>query len=133
MTKPGIDFGQAEIQAFNNAIAAGEVHYDESAAKQAAQLYQTAIERLIEMRSKLYTLTDRTGFGGFPTGHELQQGFSNKARDGVDVITQLIDGAMRLQESYLRAGGLIEEADQTNGVRLKMLTEHGGTVISNNE
>lgn len=75
VTKPGIDFGQAEIQAFNNAIAAGEVHYDESAAKQAAQLYQTAIERLIEMRSKLYTLTDRTGFGVFQPAMSCSKDF----------------------------------------------------------
>ncbi|BCK58991.1 hypothetical protein [Nocardia wallacei] len=126
MNNPGIDFGQAEIEAFNNAAATGSVHYDENAVRQAAQLYQNAIDTLVETRTKLSSIQDNSGFGGFRTGQELQQGFSNKARNGVAVINQLIDGAMRLQEAYLRAGGLIDEADRVNSDRLKIASKSAG-------
>ncbi|WP_280362901.1 hypothetical protein [Nocardia wallacei] len=127
MTNPGIDFGQAEIQAFNNAAATGAVHFEESAVRQAVQLYQNAIDDLVKIRTKLSTMQDSSGFGGFRTGQELQQGFASKARGGAEVVNQLIDGAMRLQEAYLRAGGLIDEADRVNSDRLKIMSNSPGT------
>ncbi|PPJ28820.1 hypothetical protein C5E45_17790 [Nocardia nova] len=115
-----IDYGQAEIQAFNNLAAAGGVRYDEAAAKKAVQLYQNAIDRLTAIQRKLGTVQNAGGFGGFQTGRELQQGFSRKASDGIFVVQQLIDGAMQLQEAYLRAGNLISEADSLNQKRIAM-------------
>lgn len=126
MAKPNVDYGQAEIQVFGNAAAEGVVQYDHDVAQQAAQVYDRAIIQLTDIRMKLGAVTEAKGFGGFQTGQELQAGFSNKARDGIEVITQLIDGAMRLQEVYLRAGGLIAEADQVNGKRLQLLSDSDG-------
>ncbi|MFJ1459450.1 hypothetical protein [Nocardia sp. N2S4-5] len=126
MAEPSIDFGQAEIEAFNNAAAAGAIHYDETSVRQAVQIYDKMIHGLQAVRKKLLQLTEAHGFGGFPTGQELQQGFSGKAISGVEVIDQLIDGAMRLQEAYLRAGGLISEADHVNGERIKTVATAGG-------
>ncbi|WP_280319358.1 hypothetical protein [Nocardia wallacei] len=127
MTNPGIDFGQTEIQAFNNAAAAGVVHYEENAVRQAVQLYQNAIDTLATLRLKLADVQEGSGYGGFQTGKELQQGFADKARSGIAVITQLIDGAMRLQEAYLRAGQLIDEADKVNADRIKFVSDAGAT------
>ncbi len=115
-----IDYGQAEIQAFNNVAAAGGVRYDEGAVRKAVQLYQDAIDKLDAIQSKLGTVENAGGFGGFQTGRELQQGFSRKASDGIFVVQQLIDGAMQLQEAYLRAGNLISEADSLNQKRIAM-------------
>ncbi|MFF0495663.1 hypothetical protein ACFYU5_04590 [Nocardia aobensis] len=117
-----IDYGQAEIQAFNNAAAAGEIHYDEAAVRQAVQLYQNVIDRLLAIQGKLEGVYEAQGFGRFQTGKDLQRGFSGKARDGYSVVTQLIDGAMRLQEAYLRAGRLIDEADAINSARIKRIS-----------
>jgi hypothetical protein len=118
-----IDFGQAEIQAFNSAVSAGIIHYEEDVARQAVQQYDRMIDGLKKIRKKLHDASDAQGFGGFQTGKELQAGFSKKAQDGMAAVTQLIDGAMRLQEAYLRAGGLIEEADHLNADRLKLLMD----------
>src|SRR5262245_58991712 len=121
MTKPAINYGQVEIHAFNNAVSAGEIHYEEAAVRQAVQLYERAVATLSVVRQKLQKLENATGFGGFQTGKELKIGFNKKATDGAQVISELIDGAMQLQECYLRAGGLIEEADHLNSQRIKLL------------
>lgn len=62
---------------------------------------------------------------GFGPAIELQRGFSNKASDGVHQVEMLIDGALQLKEAYLRAGGLIEAADDVNRARLERHTEAG--------
>ncbi|WP_433524044.1 hypothetical protein ACQPZ2_02055 [Nocardia pseudovaccinii] len=126
MTKTNLDFGQAEISAFNEAARSGTLHFDEQSVREAVQLYGQMIIGLRKIREKLRAATDSKGFGGFPSGKELQDGFSNKAAEGMQVINQLIDGAMRLQEAYLRAGRLITEADQVNADRTKILEDASG-------
>ncbi|WP_225731666.1 MULTISPECIES: hypothetical protein [unclassified Nocardia] len=118
-----INFGSNEIKAFNEAARAGSIKFDEQAVREAVRLYDTMIKQLVGVRNKLSTLRDRKGFGGFTSGQELQAGFSGKASEGIEVISQLIEGAMRLQEAYLRAGDLIQEADQRNADMLKFLNE----------
>ena len=126
MTKTNLDFGQAEISAFNEAARSGTIQFDEHAVRDAVQLYDQMINGLYKVREKLRTAKEAKGFGGFPSGQELQAGFSNKAADGIEVVNQLIDGAMRLQEAYLRAGQLITEADQVNADRIKIVRNAPG-------
>ncbi|MEV4237996.1 hypothetical protein AB0J47_22780 [Nocardia sp. NPDC049737] len=126
MSTTNIDYGQAQIKAFNDAAAAGEIAFDPQAVHEAVQLYDQMIIGLQKISDKLRTVKDAKGFGGFPSGHQLQDGFSNKAADGIKVINQLIDGAMRLQEAYLRAGRLISEADQVNANRVKIAGDLSG-------
>ncbi|MGO4615642.1 hypothetical protein AB4305_14805 [Nocardia sp. 2YAB30] len=121
MSTANIDYGQTRINAFNDAARAGVIEFDPLAVEEAVRLYDQMVNGLTKIRDKLIRLQDAKGFGGFPSGQELQQGFSNKAAEGVEVINQLIDGAMRLQEAYLRAGQLIAEADQLNANRIKLL------------
>jgi len=126
VTKPIINYGQAEIQAFNNAVSAGEIHYEEGVARQAAQHYDDVANKIGDIREEIRYLEEAQGFGGFQTGIELQKGFRRKATDGIQVLGELIDGAMRLKESYLRAGGLTEEADQVNSQRIKLFANSEG-------
>ncbi len=119
MVAPQIDYGQSETTAFANAVSAGTLHFDENSTRQAKQLYDNLIVGLTKVRENLNGLEAFEGFGGFVSAQELQHGFSSKATDGISVISQLIDGAQQLQEAYLRAGGLITEADQVNARRLK--------------
>ncbi|MBO0853039.1 MAG: hypothetical protein J2P18_04655 [Nocardia sp.] len=121
-----IDYGQAQIQTFANAVAAGQVHFDPKAAQDAANLYEQAIAELLSIKKALGEIPGYRGFGGFRTGAELQQGFSRKATDGVAVVDQLIEGAMHLQETYLRAGNLIEQADQVNRSRIASASNRTG-------
>lgn len=127
MTSANIELGQAEIAAFNEAARSGSIRFEEHAAREAVQLYDQMIDGLTKVRTKLIRAQDATGFGGFTSGQELQQGFAKKAAEGISVVNQLIDGAMRLQEAFLRAGQLISEADQLNAGRISLLGSAPGT------
>ncbi|CAM4377691.1 hypothetical protein NONI108955_23460 [Nocardia ninae] len=118
-----VDYGQAEIAAFNAAAEAGTIEFDPAAVTEAVGLYDRMIAGLYQIRDRMRDAVFQTGFGGFESGLELQRGFCNKAADGINAINQLIEGAMRLQEAYLRAGNLISEADQRNADTLRFVAE----------
>ncbi|MGV9926160.1 hypothetical protein [Nocardia rhamnosiphila] len=126
MNQTAIDYGQAQITAFSNAAAAGEIRYEPDVARQAAAEYQKVIIGLQEIRTRLQTVADPQGFGGFQSSTELQQGFAQKTVDGLAVLNQLIEGAMTLQEAYLRSGNLITEADQTNAMLTQFVADNSG-------
>ncbi|WP_431969582.1 hypothetical protein [Nocardia sp. bgisy134] len=121
-----LDYGEAEIAAFNEAARAGLIHYEEAAVREAVGLYDAAIQSLLKVQERIRAATQATGFGGFQSGKELNDGFSRKAEEGIEVINQLVQGAMRLQEAYLRAGNLITEADQTNAAAIRFATQNAG-------
>ncbi|MFC9432985.1 hypothetical protein [Nocardia sp. NPDC057030] len=118
-----IDYGQSAITAFNAAAGAGSINFDPAAVKEAVGLYTQMINGLTTTRQRLEEAVKAQGFGGFQSGQELQSGFISKAREGIDVINQLIEGAMRLQEAYLRAGNLLEDADQKNAAALRFAAQ----------
>lgn len=122
-----IDYGQSAITAFNEAASAGAIKFDPAAVKEAVRMYTQMISGLTTIRQRLGEAAQTQGFGGFPSGQELQAGFAGKAREGIDVINQLIEGAMRLQEAYLRAGNLLEEADQKNAAALQFAAQSAGS------
>lgn len=116
-----IDFGQSDLKSFKDGVSAGTIHFDENAVREAAQLYDHLVLEIRGMRDKVDTVAHTQGFGGFASALELQQGFSNKLTDGVALLNKFIDGALQLKEAYLRAGGLLTEADQCNADRMKIL------------
>lgn len=124
MAQSPVDLGQAQIAAFNDAAAAGLIKFDPAAVQQAVALYTQMINGLSTARQRLDTAVNAHGFGGFTSAQELQSGFIGKARAGIDVINQLIEGAMRLQEAYLRAGNMLAEADQKNAAAVRFAAEH---------
>ncbi|MFI1459415.1 hypothetical protein [Nocardia carnea] len=126
MNETAIDYGQAQITAFSNAAAAGEIQYDPDVARQAAAEYQKMVNGLLEIRNRLRTATEPRGFGGFQSALDLQRGFGRKAADGLMVLDQLVQGAMQLQEAYFRSGNLIAEADQSNAARTRFVAEATG-------
>ncbi|MFD3425305.1 hypothetical protein [Nocardia fluminea] len=117
-----IDYGQAKISALNEAARAGNFSFDPAAVDEVVASYDQMIQGLTKIRHRLGSAVDGSGFGSIPSAQELQQGFSNKAVQGQAVIGDLIDGAMRLQEAYLRAAGKIVDADAVNGQRIKLQT-----------
>lgn len=126
MNQTDIDYGQAQIAAFSNAAASGIIKYEPDIARQAAAEYQKMIIGLQEIRDRLDSATNWSGFGGFLSAQELQQGFNRKAVDGVTVLNQLIEGALRLQEAYFRSGGLLVEADQCNATLIQLAARENG-------
>ncbi|MET7771422.1 hypothetical protein [Nocardia sp. NPDC005366] len=128
MAQSSIDYGQAEIAAFNEAARAGTIRYDEGVVREAVRLYDQMIVGLQTIRGRLKRAQEATGFGGFQSSVELQTGFANKAANGIIVLDQLIAGVMRLQEAYLRAGNMLSEADQMSADALRFLAgEEAGT------
>lgn len=121
-----VDYGQAEIAAFNTAAGAGAIRFDPAAVAQAVGLYEQMISGLFTIRDRLQGAAQASGFGGFESGQQLQRGFSNKAAEGINVINQLIEGAMKLQEAYLRAAGQISDADQRNADTLRFAAQNAG-------
>jgi hypothetical protein len=121
MAKMNVDYGQTQIAAFNEAARAGAIQFDPEAVREAVRLYSQMITHLTVIRQKLDTVKDAKGFGGFPSGLELRDGFVKKAAEGVDVIDQLIEGAKQLQEAYMRADKAISEVDKANADRTALL------------
>ncbi|MFD3594884.1 hypothetical protein ACFWU5_19340 [Nocardia sp. NPDC058640] len=116
-----IDYGREEISSFTQSARAGEFSFDETAVMAVVSLYDTMIQDLLGLRQDFYDAQKAGGFGGFPSGLELQQGFAQKAADGIDVLTQLVDAAMQMQEGLLCAANKISEADTLNQRRIALL------------
>lgn len=121
MAEP-IDYGQSLIAAFNSAAGSGQFHFDPAAVDQVVDKYDEFIDGAEKIKDHLKDAESRTGFGDIPSAKELQTGFQGKATEGLAVIDQLIDGAMRIQEAYLRAADRIADADSINQKRITMLT-----------
>ncbi|MFD3707507.1 hypothetical protein ACFWUP_30595 [Nocardia sp. NPDC058658] len=111
-------FGQVDVAAFNEGARAGTIRYERGAAEQAARMYDEMVAKLAPIKKGLEQVASQDGFGGFDSGRALQKGFSSKAIGGADVIEQAIATALGLKAAYLRAGGLIEEADEANRVMI---------------
>ncbi|MFD3706891.1 hypothetical protein ACFWUP_27450 [Nocardia sp. NPDC058658] len=121
----GIDYGQAKISALNEAARAGQFSFDPVAVDEVVRTYDQMILGLTEIRHRLGDAVSASGFGSIPSAQELQSGFTKKATQGQTVIGELIDGAMRLQEAYLRAAGRIVDADAVNSQRIRQLQSQG--------
>ncbi|MEV6278581.1 hypothetical protein [Nocardia sp. NPDC051832] len=119
------DYGQAEIAAFSSAItSAGHVKFDEAAVREVVRLYDVIIAQLTTQQREILKATQTEGFfGTLRSGQELASGFSNKAQEAYDTCSQFLQGIMRLQETYLRAAGLYEDADQKNAAAVRIATE----------
>ncbi|MFD4433944.1 hypothetical protein [Nocardia sp. NPDC058497] len=115
------DYGKAQISAFTQSARAGEFSFDETAVMAAVSLYDKMIQDLYALRDDFDKAQNVSGFGGFPSAHELQQGFATKATEGLNVLTQLIDAAMQMQEGLLCAANKVPEADDLNRRRIATL------------
>ncbi|MFI6219024.1 hypothetical protein ACIBEH_00580 [Nocardia salmonicida] len=117
-----LDYGQDQAAALTAAArAAGTLNFDPHAVDELVALYDRMITGLRTVRADIQTATQSSGFGDIPTAAALAKGFSDKATDGIAVIDKLIDGAMRLQEAYLCAGGRLDEADSVNSARIRLV------------
>ncbi|WP_225730487.1 MULTISPECIES: hypothetical protein [unclassified Nocardia] len=118
-----IDYGRAEIAAFKQGAASGHIKFDPQVVDDAVKVYDRLISQLTLELNQIQSLIDVTGFGGFPSTQQLAHGFNNKAKDFAGVLTQFIEGAMRLQEAFLIAGGKIAEADAKNAQALQFVSQ----------
>ncbi|MFI5502343.1 hypothetical protein ACIA5E_25045 [Nocardia asteroides] len=118
-----INYGQADITAFTQRASAGEFSFEPDAARTAVNQISDYVEGLRQSLTQMSRGEEVSGFGTLPSGIELQQGFRNKAHSARDAITQLIQGAMQIQEGFLRAAGLIEDADDLSARRIRLAAQ----------
>ncbi|MFD3705815.1 hypothetical protein ACFWUP_21965 [Nocardia sp. NPDC058658] len=109
-----VDYGQAQIKAMSDAVAAGTLKFDPAAVADVVKVLDGVIDELDRQRLKMDRGAKNTGLAGFPSAQQLAVGFSGKADQMVDTIDQYIVGTIRLQETFLRAAGKYAEADQMN-------------------
>lgn len=117
-----IDYGQRHIEMFGRAAKAGSFHFDPAAVDEVVRSYATMILELEAVADRLRAAEAVDGFGAIDSARELRHGFARKASDGIQVVEQLVDGAMRLQEAYLRAADRIADADDVGAQRLARAT-----------
>lgn len=118
-----IDYGRTEIAAFKQGALSGQLTYTPEAVTEVVRIYDILIENLLQERERILRATQVSGFGGLASAQQLATGFSNKASEMADILTQFIEGAMRLQEAYLIAGGRLENADLKNSQAIQFLTQ----------
>lgn len=113
------DYGRSEVAAFKQAASAGEIKFDPEVVTDVVKRYDNLISTLQDQLAQIAEVRDVSGMGGFASGQQLAAGFSNKAVQFQDVLVQFIEGAMRMQEAFLIAGGRLEEADQKNAAAVQ--------------
>ncbi len=118
-----INYGQADISAFVQAATNGEFSFEPDQARAAVKEIDAYIAELNESRFKIADGEGVSGFGTLQTGIELQQGFRTKAALGKAALSQLIQGAMQVQEGFLRSANLLEDADAVNASRIGLATK----------
>ncbi|APE34014.1 hypothetical protein BOX37_08555 [Nocardia mangyaensis] len=116
-----VNYGEADITAFTQRASAGEFSFEPDAVRAAVKEIDSYIHELIVSRGKIASGESASGFGTLPSGMELQLGFQNKARSAGSAINQLIEGAMQIQEGFLRSAGLIEDADSVSARRIALM------------
>lgn len=118
------DYGQNEITAFRNAIdSPGHLTFDPDAVREVVRLYDLLIAQLTTERDRIKNAEHTEGFGVLQSGRELADGFAQKATDAYTTCGEFIEGALRLQEAYLLAAGLYEDADQKNAAAITIAAE----------
>ena len=119
-----VNYGQAEIDRFQKQAAAGTLHFDPAAVDEVVRYFDAVISELRGAQRDAATLFV-AGFGGFPSGSELQQGLTWKLAETTTTLKVFIEGAIRIQEGFLRAGGRISDADQKLAA-LQQIVQPGG-------
>ncbi|MDO3651247.1 hypothetical protein [Nocardia mangyaensis] len=109
-----VDYGQAQIQAVNDAVAAGTLKLDPEAVDDVVGVLDRLIAELETQRDKALSGGKNTGLAGFPSAQQLAIGFAGKVDQLATSINQYILGAMRLQEACLRAANRLGDADMKN-------------------
>ncbi|WP_278261337.1 hypothetical protein [Nocardia sp. AG03] len=115
-----INYGQAEIGGFVQRSGTGEFSFEPDEARAAVREIDAFIKGLSASRLSIRNGETVTGFGTLPSGIELQEGFRNKANSAGNAINQLIQGAMQVQEGFLRSAGLLEDADDLSARRIAL-------------
>ncbi|WP_446225652.1 hypothetical protein ACTWPB_11600 [Nocardia sp. IBHARD005] len=118
-----INYGQAEIGAFVQGASGGEFSFEPDAVRAAVKEIDTYLAGLRASDARMQDGEEVSGFGTLLTGVELQDGFRKKATLSRAAINQLVQGAMQIQEGFLRSANLLEEADGVSARRIQLASQ----------
>ncbi|WP_280258320.1 hypothetical protein [Nocardia wallacei] len=109
-----MDVGQSTAIGLYQQAAAGTFKMEEGAARKCAEIFQRFGESMNSHINQANTLRALSGFGGFQSARDLQSGFERKGGALAEALIGLQEAAFRMAAAYLRAGGLLEEAELMN-------------------
>ena len=119
-----MDVGQGTANALYQQAVSGTFRMERGAAERCAAVYtrlvDTCLDQQIKNSERLHRLS---GFGGFVSAQELQEGFATKGVSVTEALLGVKEAALRMAAAYLHAGGAFEEADAMNSRALSVVGE----------
>ena len=117
-----MDVGQGTANGLYQQAVSGTFRMERGAAERCAAVYtrlvDTCLDKQLADSERLHQLS---GFGGFDSAKELQEGFVAKGMSVTEALMGLKEAALRMAAAYLHAGGAFEEADAMNSRALSVV------------
>ncbi|MEV0770831.1 hypothetical protein [Nocardia salmonicida] len=112
--------GDAAAQLWN-AASSGQLTMEPDAAREVAGAYLRFAAACDGWLEEAEVLRGIHGFGSLASAQQLQEGFANKAIGAKQVLGQMATAARAMADGYLRAAGILAEADQLNAAALSVI------------
>ncbi|MGM7645203.1 hypothetical protein ACSVDM_09930 [Nocardia sp. JW2] len=112
--------GDAAAQLWN-AASSGQLRMEPDAAREVASSYLRFAGMCDEWVKDAEMLRTIHGFGSLASAQQLQTGFAEKAVRAKEVLGQLATAARGMADGYLKAAGILSEADELTATALSNL------------
>lgn len=109
-----MDVGQAAASSLWQQAESGTFKMEPEAAKRCAEIFQRFSESVEAQITRAATLHRLSGFGTFRSAVELESGFGRKGQALSEALAATQEAAIKMSAAYLRAGGMIDEAEAEN-------------------
>ncbi|MGV9821166.1 hypothetical protein [Nocardia xishanensis] len=116
-----MDVGSSAAAELWQAASEGRFRLTPEAARECAAHFEWFAGTVAERQREVRDLERLTGFGGFDSAQQLQQGFQRKANQAVEALKATEEAAWRMKAAVLRAAGLLEEVDAANAAALRAI------------
>ncbi|MGY2062649.1 hypothetical protein ACW9HQ_47850, partial [Nocardia gipuzkoensis] len=116
--------GQQAARELHSATTGSEssiFEIDEDVARNLAAACDRLIEDLQRARDLDPQVTDVTGFPKLPSGQALTQGFADKGREFLDLVTAFQQTALLFKAAYLAAGRYVEESEAAGRAAVELV------------
>ncbi|MGV9678047.1 hypothetical protein ACWDSJ_22455 [Nocardia sp. NPDC003482] len=109
-----MDVGQSTANALYQQAVSGSFAMKQDAAQNCANIFLRFADSLDAQITRHRNLRLTGGFGDFTSAKQLEAGFDKKGAEMVLALQGLQEAALRMAAAYLRAGGMVEAADDIN-------------------
>lgn len=122
----GMNVGLSAANGLYQEALAGTFKMAPDAARNCADIYSRFAEGVDDQIDDSKRLHALSGFGTFESAMQLQKGFETKGVALTDALWGIKEAALRMSAAYLRAGGLLSEADAMNQRAINTAANSGG-------